>query len=357
MTLRFIDSFDHYVTITDKWTAASGGAIEAGGRNGTQCVRLGDCGGGAPCWIRLTVPGGAKSELIFGAAFKAAAIAGTSGRIFMGFKDSTGGFDNVQFGVAMNPANGHLQAVLGNDTFGGLSRQFDPHIVVAEGTTVLIAGAYFYLEIRVLFGAAGSYTLKINEVVELTAAGVNTKFTAQSSADVVYLQSNGSDPGFRFDDLYVIDTLGAVNNTYLGDVRVEALYPSADGFHGEWTPNAGVVHFNRVNEHPADEDSTYEFAAVAGLRDSFAFTDLSVGSAAIKGIQYLHRPRVESPGARSVNAFYRTGAIDFDDATALSLTTSYIYPIGDIVELNPATGLAWTFAEINAAEWGFRLTT
>lgn len=80
---------------------------------------------------------------------------------------------------------------------------------------------------------------------------------------------------WRVADVYVTDGQPAAtvaiapdgrlvaNDGYLGNVHVEAVYPTADGVNltvgnTPWTPNSGVTHYTQVDEHPPDGDVTYE---------------------------------------------------------------------------------------------------
>ena len=85
-----------------------------------------------------------------------------------------------------------------------------------------------------------------------------------------------------FDDLYVCDGSGSVNNDFLGDVRVVTVRPNGAGGSTQWTPDSGS-NYARVNETISGEDSNYVEDGTSGHEDRYAYGDLS-GVLGIKGL-------------------------------------------------------------------------
>jgi|SRR3990167_662169 len=334
MTLLFVDSFDHYASaeLELKWTAKGSATTVidgSNGRNSTAGLNAGSTAGS----VRKTLPGGAKATLIAGVGFKPNAF--TAIRQVLGFMDGA----SVQCDVRVT-TSGTL-TITRNGT------------VLATGTTVLSLGVYYYIELKAtIHDSTGSAVLRINSVQELSVSGVDTKNTANASADGVQLGGNGQ---MYFDDLYVCDDNGSVNNDFLGDIRVEAILPSGAGNSAQWTPSAGA-NYENVDETPPDEDTTYNSSLTPTNLDLFAMANLVSTSGSIKGIQTLRYTRKDDAGARIIRRAIRTGATNyFGSNESISLQT-YAY-FHEIVENNPNTTNPWTISEVNAIEAGYELVS
>src|SRR4029077_1029352 len=106
---------------------------------------------------------------------------------------------------------------------------------LATGATSLLNSTWYYIEWKLTVdNTAGVSEVRINGDVEINFSG-DTQATVLSS--IRQFQFEGeydvfSDTGsvFSIDDIYVVDTTGsAPNNSFLGDVRVECLFPSGNG--------------------------------------------------------------------------------------------------------------------------------
>src|SRR6266404_5902000 len=125
--------------------------------------------------------------------------------------------------------------------------------VIATGTTKLFDNVWHYIEIHCLInGASGSCAMRLDGVAgEIPDTTGNFGTNAITAIAINGVNNTGS----NFDDMYVVDTTGsAPRNTYLGDVRIETLFPTSDGAHSQWAPNSGTTHFSRVNETTPDDE-------------------------------------------------------------------------------------------------------
>lgn len=106
----------------------------------------------------------------------------------------------------------------------------------------ITAGAVFtpqtwhFLEMQA--NTAGNFVLRIND-----ATGTNTPILqgalAGGSIGLIYLGSRvggSSAVPTYFDDFFLRDTAGSVNNTWLGDRRIATMFPQADTADEGWTP-------------------------------------------------------------------------------------------------------------------------
>ena len=340
MALRFLDSFDHYTTLSQKWTAVTSvPTIAAGaartGAQGMEAVRA----AGAGRYVTLTLD--AQGTWIVGVAFRTNLLPTVNGTLLIRTLDA----GTVQGGVRLN-TDGTLSLVVGA-------------AVVATSVLAMSTGVYYYVELKhIILNAAGTLEVRVDGAVWATFAG-DTQSTANATANQIAVGQVGADCGqgtWHFDDLYILDGTGAApNNDYQGNTQIEAVVPTGAGFYAEWTTLFGApTHWQAEDEVPPDEDTSYVESATLNQRDTFAMGNITPVSATINGVQVLMRARTTLAGADNIARLYRAGGVDYQGAD-IALQTSYNY-LREIIELDPNAGpAAWTVAAINAMEMGARV--
>ena len=210
-----------------------------------------------------------------------------------------------------------------------------------------------YAELKMTVnGASGSASLHMNG--EEMIAPVTGNF-GSSPIGMVYLwsgTSGGGGSGNQWDDMYVLDTTGSYNNDFLGDCRVETLFPSGAGSSTIWTPNSGA-NYAAVDEQAIDSDTTYVKSSVAGDKDMYVYDDVTEES--VFGVQTCLTARKDSTNLRRVKSVARIGGVDYDSAAEHTLTTGYLVHTR-LMDTDPAAA-AWTAANLNAAEFGIKVST
>lgn len=329
-----IEGFDG-VGLSD-WTAKYPGApigpswptLSSPGPGGSGSYVVFDSGGtgrfGMPC------PNGANGLLVVGFALNMVAAHATNTRPILRFRDA---LTADQCGVHLTPAR-QLAFYRGAT-------------LVATSTFQLTLSAWVYVEVKVVFGASGGYEIRVGGSTVLSGTGVNTISTANASADLVFFGNvdGASGPTIYLDDIYVD------NAVFMGECRVSAIRPNADGTYLELTPSTGTAHFSRVDEiNGADGESVY--GASAGLRDTFGLTDITAG-ATVAAVQV--QARMRSDGTRGGTTLLRTNGTDVESSpVALSTTATFQKTM---YQQNPVTSTDWTAAEVNALEVGFKITS
>jgi hypothetical protein len=230
--------------------------------------------------------------------------------------------------------------------------------VIATGTTPLPGNNWSYIEIKgFINGASGTCEVHLNGNTEIASTVGNFGSSNFDGISYAYA-SNSSGVGVNgdFDDIYVADTSGsAPRNTFLGDTRVETLYPSADGANQAWTPNSGSPHFSRVNEHTStfpDDDTSYVSDLNSGDRDTYVCDDLSVVTGNVFAVQTNLYARKDDAGLRQVTPVIHQGGVDYDGNT-LTLGSNYAV-LQQIYNQDP-TSADWTPANVNADEFGIKV--
>lgn len=204
------------------------------------------------------------------------------------------------------------------------------------------------------------------------AAGNNVYYTGLggstdgSSAYLAYTSS--SDPplmGIEWQGVvYIVTTTGAI---YKATPTIPAgLLPTANGALSQWTPNAST-NVSRVQDpiNSPDGDTTYNSTNVTGRIDTYTMATFSPPASAGLGyvlMSVVIRRTTSGVTDATIRGVCRIGGVNYFTAAApvpagsTSYSASSGYLFGGFAS-NPATGAQWTAAAINAAEWGYELTT
>lgn len=343
MSLLFFDGFDHYTSILQKWDAivTSTPSISATAANAHF---------GVGQYVAWTVVANAQvrknlasnySTLIAGGAFM-----------------TTSQIPN-SMGCLLFLDNGTAQLCVGIS--------IDGSVQVRRGTmsgTLLYTSAtdfffirddiWYFIEAKVVFhGSTGSVQIKVNGVTLTTLTNQNTISSANAYANQFAIGGGGgSSAGFavRYDDIYVCDTAGSLNNDFLGDIAIRSLLPTGAGSSTQWTASAGS-NYQCVDESGAPNDDTdYVSDSTTGHKDLYAMGDLGSNVTAVKAVQVLYRSRKDDAGTRTLKGKIKHSSSEGNGADQAQ-SSSYVY-YRDIFETNPSTSSAWTGSEVNAAEAG-----
>lgn len=346
--LRFVDGFDHYNPAVDiglKYTqvAAAGFSLltQGTGRFAGFCLQ---CRGEM---ISLGM-GAAQPSWTVGFAFQY----GNSASLPVAL---------VQFLVASTPLfNVYLDAAgrlnLGQGSTNGLTPidAGSPKV----GTTVLAPAVWYYVEVQFATAAGNiaTFAVHLNGVSEINWSGTK----ASASIDTIAFSDNqnareSTNAPSSFDDLYILDGTGSRNTTFLGDQRVETLYPTGAGTSTAWTPVGGGTNFGNVNTAGSEDgDTNYIAATAAGVIDSYAMGDLSTTPSAINAVVVTSIARKDDAGTRTYCGLVRSGGVNYVTGQVNALVSSY-RTYQDVFEQDPNAGAGWTGPTINAMEAGVKL--
>jgi len=328
MALRFVDSFDHYSAAQwlRRYSSGSGIVIEAGGRRGTNGVRVNHL-----CSFGKVLD--AQATWIVGFAYNFGGAMFTGPATLWAWQDA----GTPQCDLRLN--TNLTLSVTRNGT------------VLGTSVAILSAGNS-YIEFKATIGNAGSYEVRVNGVNILSGAGVDTQNTANAAADRFVVDGFGitAAGGQCYDDLYVCDGTGSSNNNFLGDVRIDAKFPTGAGNSTQFTPSAGS-NFQCVDDNPPNDDIDHVESANVGDKDTYAFgTLVSHTPLSIFGVQVNMHAKKDDAGARSIASVVRSGGSDTDGA-AQPLGTTYAN-LRQMVEQDPNTAAPWTKVNLNASEFG-----
>lgn len=363
MALLVIEGFDYLKTAapdTDQFAALGWGSqlsqmvVVAPGRFGYG-KRMGmAAGGGVGRWAQ-------KQDLTTSFVGMALIIGdgntnnATNEELCIGLEDGTsplfGGTSNsgVQFSVVLTQ-NGVIRIYSGLAT----DNITVPVLLASSRPGAYRYGRDFYLEIgSVIANSGGSVQVRVNTEIVLDVVSADTQRTPLALWNVLRMQvftTFGNPDGNTFwDDLYVCDNTGSNNNTYLGNVRVQALLPNAPGDRTVWSRlNTGLANWqNAININT--DDTLYVFTPNAGDWDLYNVQSL-VNSPTIFGVQVKGSYRQDDATQRFVQNTLKSGTTEAKGAVyATDQTYAYFW---DIWELDPDTGVGFTGAEVNALQIG-----
>jgi hypothetical protein len=220
--------------------------------------------------------------------------------------------------------------------------------VIATGTTALIANAWNYIEVKLFVnGASGTVEVHLNGVTEIASTTGNFGST---NIDTIGINQTTSNSNTDYDDMYVLDTTGSSpRNTFLGDVRVETIYPTGAGAHTQWTPDSGA-NWARVSEAQADGDTSYVADGTPNDLDSYVFGDID-GGATVYGIQTNLYARKDDAATRQIANLIRQASTDYIGST-VTLSSTYAF-FSQLYNQDP-TAADWTATSVNADEFGIK---
>lgn len=347
MALRFIDSFDHYQTaqLTAKWTSLSilgSHQIQAGtGRCGTNALRMTS---GAGLELVKGVPySGLTGYLGFALNIEQQIF---TSAIFVNVLSGIGSGVNLRFSRLLDGSLRASRADAGDVILG------------TSAPDVVRMNDWYYVEFKfVIDNVAGSVEIRVNGVSVLTVGPVDTVGSSSGAALTGFSLATAQSFTYRVDDLYALDNSGpAPTNDFLGDIRVEYLEPDGPGVHQDFALVGAATHWQAVDDGAApDGDTSYIHTATAGDMDTETYDNTGLPAGAIFGVQIGVYARKTDSGFRELAPVVRHAGIDYSGANQAPSFASYTY-LMQVFDTNPGTGLGWTIADVNGAEFGVRLS-
>jgi hypothetical protein len=342
MALLFADSFDHYVTadLLTKWTNHSSGTINsAAGRWSSSGYRSTN----SNFYTEWAFPS-ALATVVVGGAYRTNQIGTNNNPVFTFFDGTT-----FQVSIQIN-TSGKLEARRGVAT----------GTLLGTGTFSFSNNTHYYIEAKITFNdTTGVVVVKVNtSTTDLNLTSQDTNNGAGNQATKVRLgyDGNGSGGSFDMDDFYVLDTTGsAPTNDFLGDCRVEALFPNGNGNSSVLAGSDGnsTDNYLLVDEAAPNSDTDYVESSTVNDKDTYTFTNLTPTTGTVYGVQVLPFAKKTDAGARSIASVARLSATEVDSSNK-TLTSSYIY-LPDIREAKPGGGV-WSISDVNSAEFGVKVT-
>jgi hypothetical protein len=192
----------------------------------------------------------------------------------------------------------------------------------------------------------------VNGTSVLSLTGQNTKAGSHNYHDGVDLQCAAGWTAY-FDDFYVCDGSGSLNNNFLGNVKVVAIFPNGDAGPNAWTTSSGSTHYSLVDENPDPvNDASYVESATSGQEELWDYAAAS--AAAVLVLQVNTDCRVTDTTSFTLETQIKSGGTDSSDAGQVVASTDYTTKMR-VSQTDPATSNPWTPAAVNAAQFGVKV--
>lgn len=361
--LLFVDSFDNYTPLTTaaliKWQAFVNSSAQSvfqidtvGSRTpGGQNLYF----GGTPgqfCYLQKTLAAN-KTTLIVGFALRVEQFDGGNIITLLQFLDAAA---SRQISVNLTP--------LGFIECRQISGETGTIIATSSVAPIIQTGVYYFIELKITFdGAAGAIKLNVtgNGATQtvINSTGLNTAPSGTNSARSFRLGCVFKTTFvpvawvLRFDDLYVCDSSGALNNDILGDCRAFCAIVNGPGSTTNFTPVGAATDWQCVNELSQDGDTTYAIGITATNKDLYTHTPTPATTSQVLGVQLCGVMRKDDTGPKTAANTVKSGAT-LQDGVTNTLSLNYAGYL-DILETDPATGIPFTKAGVDAMEIGAKI--
>jgi len=353
MALIYADSFDGYAATADllstgRWDGDTGVVLETtGGAFGGNCVSFDD-----------------DSDTLF--KLLPASPSGVEIRIAFWVKIASGSIFAGDFLQLRSTQGGLLAWNLGfstTDLWLTLS-SFDDSLFPATevtGSTDIDDDQWHHIEIyfKAGDGTDGAYKAIIDGITEFENTGTDTN-NAVTAADFAKLDlltipgRNLTADGWLIDDLVIWDDSGSDFTGELGQHRMEALTPTAEGAADQFTPSAGVDNSAMVDDASPDGDSTYVESSTTGHEDFYEFTDMATAPTGIFGVYVTAVLRVPDFGTQDFRLKSRQSASEGDGATQTLEGMNY-QAVHEFFAQDPDSVADWNTAGVGTAQFGIEV--
>jgi hypothetical protein len=217
---------------------------------------------------------------------------------------------------------------------------------------------HFQVKVALRSDGAGVCEVRLNGVTVINYTGQ----TAGVTGDVTQIQlpsATGGSGDLLYDDMWVCDgvdgtaTQGAPNNSFLGDLKVATMLPTAAGDTTQFTPSTGVTNWSLVDENPANT-TDYVSTSVSGNRDLYQFSDLPANALAPVAVRVGLYAQKSDAGVSSIKPVIKENGVVTAGATSPLLTTWAGY-WGSLRTKKPSNDTPWTVADVNGLQAGVEL--
>lgn len=217
---------------------------------------------------------------------------------------------------------------------------------------------WFFLEVNTVISASsGRVQVRVNTEIILDLISLDTKGTnAHSYFDGFGFGSEGfanlftnAQIAFRCMDLYICDTAGALNNTYLGNVRSRTMTAIGAGSSTDFTRVGAATNWQAAS-NPQLTDASYVYSSTPGEEDRYEL-DPIINAPYAHGVQMRGAYRMDDATQRIARNVLETSLGTTVEGTDKYVNQTYTY-YTDIVEINPDTGVEFTGTEVNGLSVG-----
>jgi hypothetical protein len=201
--------------------------------------------------------------------------------------------------------------------FDATNKTYDAYVdgvKVADGSVSITDLAWQHVQFYTLIADSGSIKTRINGVDDINYSGdtLPAGATAQVEYAILYNGNGGIGNQFRYWDDFAWGT-----GDYPGDVRVEALMPTADTAVDDFTPTAGDS-FECVNERPPNDTTDYIYSDTNGHATELDLADFDATNKTPIGVNAFAYARQLAGGGQQLKIGVDTNGTHDTDTKNLS---------------------------------------
>lgn len=380
MSLIFMDSFDHYTAIEEKWeifteqgtlpaTLVCGDTISTTvGRfsNGSLFLNgVDSCSNPMPGsefgypWKRFDD----ETEIIVGGNFytKVDDVLNDLANTIIELSDFNGspGVNSTIISIAwwdgVDPEDQSSGVFI---TAGGADNKFLFFNLSVE--------TWYHIEVRIKLSATvGEYEVRIDGVQLLLETGLDTLPTATTVYNALMFAPNGGGKN-NIDDLYLLSTSGADNNTFLHDgtrvPRITVLRPRSNGNVNNFSSfgSGSPSNFETVDDALSNQDTDYVSTQGIGIEEDYvvqSFANVGITPTVVFGAQVCNTSKNVEVTAHDYKDEMVIAGTRYDNGvTQVPLLDQYTVSIF-LRDTDPSDDADWTEAKIAALGCGFKTNT
>lgn len=339
MTILYADGFED-ATLSDYGTTAFFTVSATGGVGGGACVKSSSYVG----YIAFGLP--SSTTVFFSVFINLDEISGYGSLLeFFGSGD-------IYTSALVATSDGKLNFYSGSNN--------SP--VGSSSAGALPTNGYFSLQGKIVFhGSTGSVEVRKNgsstPILNLT----NIDTLPGSATSCVRLRLGGEHNGsntvnarpVKYDHLVIWDNQGSVNNDWLGELRVDHYFPTADGDSSGWTTSAGSTHWSLVDEAVASAGD-YVTTSTLNAQDLYQISNMAHTPTSIQAVVLAAQAKKSDAGTREIALSIKSDTTTVQSANIALGLSSVKYT--RIIEKDPDGDVAWTKAAVDAMQIGVKLT-
>lgn len=229
----------------------------------------------------------------------------------------------------------------------------------AASSTVVVPGVWYYIEVKFTsHNSTGSIYVAINGTTEITLTGKDTLLNDSGVASAVFGATLPltTVPSVDFDNIYIADTTGTLNNDFIGPVQVVRLDPNGNGNSSQFVGDDAdsTNNYLHVDDSGApDDDTSYVESYTTGNKDTYSFENLPSYVSSVHAVAVKVIGKKNDPSASDLKVVSRSSGTEADSAN-IGLDDNYQLRYG-IFETDPNTSAAWAASAVDAAEFGIKV--
>lgn len=221
------------------------------------------------------------------------------------------------------------------------------------GAFTTVNGSWFHVEIKVnVHDTTGYVEVRINQSQVLRFDG-DTRLGGTGFVSGVLYYVTGGTQYFTIDHIHIWNTLGTVNNDWLGDVKIITQLITGDGVLSEFTRSSGAgTHASHVDEATPNSDTDYLSSSAPVTTELFTHASI-VSAASVKDVAINAVVKKDDVGNYNLKAAIRSGGSNYEGAATHAAQSTYVNH-QECFGLDPATAAAWVAADYSSSQVGFK---